>query len=179
MYPAKPPEGEWSYIVDDFGIAYRRGFWPFRRGTASEERREVAEFARKEARLGREWKLGEACGWTSGRLAPDTEYCAAVQNYVLVFPDTRVAWKAEAGLHLYVRKQGLGAITVKCEAEIDLRDFSVTLSRIRDDWPGELKAQAEEKAAKVAAMLREHVARCDAGRRRVETARSRWKAQTQ
>ena len=52
-YPARPPTGTWAYIVDDTGLRYRRqGWWPFRRGNAADERRQIGAARASAARRG-------------------------------------------------------------------------------------------------------------------------------
>lgn len=179
-FPAKVPEGDWAYIIDDFGIAYRRGWWPFRSADTEEERRAVASWERKGHG---EWKLGDGCGWASVRIAPNVDGCDAGQNYVGVWPDIHEAWKASADLHLYVRPQGRGgAVVFNCTLIIDLRDMTGTITTwpidgspiaadgFSEDFPEALKAQAGEKKEKILALLAEHIARRDAGKRKIETA---------
>ena len=189
MYPARPPEGDWAYIVDDWGIGYRRDtLWPFRSTRTGEgsEAEAIRSFYRRALREGQDWTLGEGCGWQAVRLAPDAEYCAAGQNYVQVWPDIREAWKASADLHLYVRPQGLGAVVLDCSLTIDLRDMTGTVTTwpidgspigpdgFSEDFPEALKPQAAEKKAKILALLAEHIARRNAGKRKIETAHERW-----
>jgi hypothetical protein len=183
MHPDKPPTSEWAYIVDDSCVGYRRDtVWPFRSTRTDDGSDEYAE--RQFARKGH--TLGEGCGWRSVRLAPDTEYCAAGQNYVTVWPDAREAWKANADLHLYVRPQGHGAIVLDCSVTIDLRDMAATVTTwpidgspiaadgFSEDFPEALKAQAQEKATKIVALLAEHIARRNAGKHKIETAHEKW-----
>jgi hypothetical protein len=186
MHPVKPPEGDWSYIVDDFGIAYRLGYWPFRSANEAEDRESVAAHKRQGLKHGEDWTPGEGCGWRPVRLSPDSEYCAAGQNYVMLWPDMREDWKANADLHLYVRPQGLGAITLECSLVIDLRDMTGTVTTwpiggspigpdgFSEDFPGALKGQAGEKRDKILAFLAEHMAARQDGKRKIETAHDRW-----
>ncbi len=82
MYGAAPPEGQWAYTVDDFGICYGPGWWPFHR----------------------DGKPGTV------RVAPDVEYRARPNEYLLISPGQ--AATATARLHLFIRAQGLGVLTV-------------------------------------------------------------------
>jgi hypothetical protein len=118
---------------------------------------------------------GDLCGWASVRLAPDTEYCAAGQNYVTLWPSSSCPWKVSADLHLYVRPQGMCAVVVRCRVEFDLRDMTSTLHQVHDDWPAELKAQAAE-GSQARRFSRTHHRR-NAGRRKLPpTAHERWAA---
>ena len=188
MYPAKPLKGDWSYIVDDYGIAYQSGtLWPFRSTDRDDDRQSVASLVRNGEKRGEDWRLGEGCGWRSVRFSPDLDYpYAGGQNYVSVWPDMREAWKAHADLHLYVRPQGQGGITMACSLAIDLRDMTGTITTwpidgspiaadgFSEDFPGTLKAQAGEIKAGILALLADHAGRRNAGKRRIVTHRDRW-----
>ena len=54
-WPSAPPAGEWAYILDDFGVTYRRDtLWPFasaRTGDASDEA-SIRSWERKAAASG-------------------------------------------------------------------------------------------------------------------------------
>lgn len=82
MYGIAPPEGDWSYIVDSTEIVYGPGWWPF-------------------------YRHGTPTGI---RVSPDTEFRSWRNEYVLIFPRTGAT--AAARVHLYVRPQGSGAMTV-------------------------------------------------------------------
>ena len=178
-WPTAPPTGDWRYIVDDFGIRYRhRGWWPFRRGGPAEERTAIDQARRGAARRGVSLESAEGCGWTSLRVAPDTGYGAGGQNYVTLWPDLSCPWRVAADLHLYVRPQGMCAVVIGCGVQIDLRTMTAALHRWRPHWPTELHEQATEKAAKLAALLTEHVTRRDAGKRIVVTAHQQWQSRS-
>ena len=190
-WPAKPVEGsDWSYIVDDFSIAYRHGtLWPFRStrtGEASDEQG-IQHLKRAGEKCGEDWSLGEGCAWRPVRLSPDLDYgYSGGQNYVTVWPDLHEAWKATADLHLYVRPQGQGVIVVDCTLIIDLRDMTAYVTmwpidgspiapdRFSEDFPESLKEQAGERTTKILALLAEHLARRDAGKRKIDTHYDRW-----
>lgn len=164
-FPARVPEGEWAYAVDDFGMAYDRGtpFWPFRYANEGQQRAVIEGWKRKG------FPSEEGCGWRAIRLAPDTEYCSAGQNYVTVYPSNEHPAKAWAGVCLYVRPQGMGAITVSCLLDIDLDAMTATYRNLGPALPEDLKAQAEEKKTKILALLAEHIARRNAGKQKIET----------
>lgn len=154
-YPSPEPHVPWEYIVDDYGVGYREGEWPFGRMTESRWTRQPCSI----------------------RLAPDHEYRAAGQTYVRVSP-TRSGRHAIAYMNLTVRSQGMGAIVVACRAEIDLSDFTVTLDGVQDGWPDTVKAQADQKTQKVVSLIRAQVARRDAGKRKVSTAHEKHRRRT-
>lgn len=187
-FPDQPPEGDWSYIVDDFCIGYRRGtLWPFRstRTDGASDEASIAAFKRQGEKRGEDWSPGEGCGWCPVRLSPDLDYDYS-GNYVLVWPDIHEAHNASADLHLYVRPQGQGAITLDCSLIIDLRDMTGTVTTwpidgspiatdgFSEDFPEALKAQAAQMQAKILALLAEHMARRDAGKRKITTHYDRW-----
>lgn len=83
MYPSKPPEGTWAYVVDDYGIVFGRGWWPFYDNRSLQP--------------------------SAVRLAPDTAFRAWRNEYVLVYPgidDDRTCWFQ---VSIYLRPQGMGA----------------------------------------------------------------------
>lgn len=190
MWPGTPPEGDWSYIVDDFAVGYRRDtLWPFRstRTDGASDEQSLASFIRQGEKRGEDWRLGDGCGWCPVLFSPDLDYAyAAGQNRVQVWPDMREAWKASADLELHVRTQGRGAIVLACSLVIDLRDMTGTITTwpidgspigadgFSEDFPEALKEQAAERKAKILALLAEHMARRDAGRRKIVTHYGCW-----
>ena len=189
-WPAPVPEGDWSYIVDDCLIGYRRDtLWPFRstRTDDASDEQQVAALVRQGKKHGEDWTPGEGCGVCPVLLAPDLDYAyAGGQNRVKVWPDLREAWKADADLELYVRPQGRGAMVFACSLVIDLRDMTAYVTtwpidgspiapdRFSEDFPESLKEQAGERKAKILALLADHVARRDAGKRTIDTHYDRW-----
>lgn len=190
LHPAKPPESDWAYILDDSAISYQRGIlWPFRsaeRTGVRSDREMIRAWQRAGRKRGENWQVGPGCGWRNVRLSPDTEYRAWRNEYIGVWPDTREAHKASADLHLYVRPQGQGAVVLNCTLILDLRDMTGTvttwpiegspagLDGFSEDFPEALKAQATEKKVKILAFLAETMARRDAGKRKIETAHECW-----
>jgi hypothetical protein len=176
MYAEKPPSSDWSYILDDYGIQYRRGlvaqrlrpgWWPFAYADSNRE---------QEDRHRHYPPVPMECGSAFIRLAPDTKYWAWRNEYVSVAPDGKVPHLASASLDIYVRPQGMGGITVPCGVQLDMKAQTYTLTRVGDDWPPELVAQAEGKAAKLLAYLVNAIAERDSGRERPETAHERYDA---
>jgi len=111
------PDGDWAYEVDDFDIAYGPGWWPYHRD-----------------------------GQPSGvRLAPNTRYWAWRNEYVLAHPTGRGP-TVHAGLQLYERKQGMGAMIVRCRVVLDLKHGSFTVD---ERCPPHLRPQADTKAQRL------------------------------
>jgi hypothetical protein len=178
-YAKEPPAEPWACILDDDGIKYRRGlvaqrlrpgWWPF--AYADPDREHAAR------RPLRGENVAQECGVASVRLSPDTTYYAWRNEYVLAGPDSKVPHRARARLELWVRPQGMGGVVVTCEANFDLKTQTCVLSRVGDDWPDRLKAQAEAKASKLTAFFSAAMAGRDAidGPEFPLTSRDRWDA---
>lgn len=82
------------------------------------------------------------------RLAPGTAYQAWNTEYVLCGPAPQDPETVQAGFSLYLRPQGMGAFSVRVSADVHLPTGRVTLRP--DDVDGELRAQAEDKARRLA-----------------------------
>lgn len=159
-YAQPGPDGEWSYVLDDNGIRYRRSGWPF-----------------GQDRAGRKGLLEPS----TVRLAPDTDYRSWRNEYVLLYPGRPGEWSGEATsewahayLDLWVRKQGMGGIIVpRVEVEIDLGNG---VALIAEDCPAAVRGQAEMKGARLVAFLQDHIkrARTPRGRRTPADAHSAW-----
>ena len=155
MYAIAPPDGEWSYTLDDFGISYRRGGgWPFRRRDGD----------------------GSAAGV---RLAPDSAFQSWRNEYVLLWPgrhgrydsDGTSGW-GHTSLRLYVRPQGLGGMVVPVVVELDAVSGAV---HVADDCPAVVLGQAQMKGARLLAYLVEQWERAGRARLpRLVTAHERW-----
>lgn len=155
MYAVVPPDGEWAYALDDFGIKYRRGGgWPFRRGDGD----------------------GGAAGV---RLAPDTAYQSWRNEYVLLWPGRHGRYDREgtsgwghASLSLFVRGQGRGGVVVPVVVEIDVVSGAV---HVAGDCPGVVLGQAEVKGERLLAFLATHWERAGRARLpRLVTAHEQW-----
>jgi hypothetical protein len=92
MYGIATPTGDWAYAVDDSGVVYGDGPWPFHDD--------------------------EDGGPRSVRLSPDTTYYSWRNEHVGVWP--RRFGRAAATLTLYVRRRGSGAVVVACKVTFDL-----------------------------------------------------------
>jgi hypothetical protein len=114
MYALPPPEGDWSYVLDQNGIAYRRGLialrlrrghWPFAYEDPAREHRARRSLDRH-APKGR---LPLECGAASVRLSPHTACYAWRNELVSIHPDPAVPHLAKALLSLWIRPQGPAA----------------------------------------------------------------------
>jgi hypothetical protein len=118
MYGGPPPDGEWNYIVDDHSITFGPGWWPYYR----------------------DGKPGTV------RMSPDTEFRSWRNEYILTRPRRSEPAQAVARLHLYVRPQGMGAMTVAAQLVIDIRQHTVALP---DGLPEHLCEQAATKGQRL------------------------------
>lgn len=92
-----PPEGDWEYELDDFGVTFGSGWWPF-------------------------YKDGKPA---AVRLAPDTAYQSWRNEYVLLWSDGDAT--AHAGLKLWRRPQGMGGMVARARVTIDIRGKRATV----------------------------------------------------
>jgi len=105
-YPAKPPEGDWAYILDIPGIIYNKdSLWPF-------------------------WSCPNGFNKQVSspivvRLSPDTYHQAWSQEYVLSSPnlDCKIAG---VSFHISVEPKGLNYIVALCHADINLETFEIS-----------------------------------------------------
>lgn len=128
------PTGAWAYILDDWGVQYRSGRWPF---------------ARK----------GEP---TSVRVCPDTEFRIWRNEAVDVIPGRASSggggfadMYAHAQLNLWVRSAGDGGSAVVCPVSVEL-DLEDKTARIVGACPDRLAPQARLKASKLLELVLEH-----------------------
>ncbi|MFF3867092.1 hypothetical protein [Micromonospora sp. NPDC001898] len=111
-----PPAGDWAYEVDDPGVVYGAGPWPFH----------------WEGRL------------ASVRLAPNTTYQSWSHEYVTVWPG-HIADQASTDLNLFVRKQGMNAMIWRCHGvTFDLLADTFTVpDRCPPSLRGQAEAKAQ------------------------------------
>jgi hypothetical protein len=116
MYGGATPDGDWGYVVDDCGITYGPGWWPYHR----------------------DGKPGTV------RVSPNTEFRSWRNEYVLISPSPSLTEPATAvaRLQLFVRPQGMGAMTVAARIGVDIRQRTFSLP---DGLPAELHEQATVK----------------------------------
>lgn len=175
MYALPPPAGEWSYVLDDTGIAYRRGLiaqrlrpghWPFAHAEPAREH-EARRSLDRHAPGGR---LPLECGAASVRLAPDTRYYSWRNEQVSVHPDASAPHLAEADLALWLRPQGLGGMILPCQVHLDLGAGAYELGQLPDNTPAEILEQADSKARKLVVFFAEHLKLRDTDLERPTTA---------
>jgi hypothetical protein len=121
-YGQPPPDGEWEYVVDDFGMSYGPGWWPL-------------------------YRDGEPC---SVRLAPDIEYRSWRNEYVIVRPSADACAVAE--VMLYCRRHGLGGMVVDARISIDLRERTATVISDLSAFADQIRENAREKGRQAAAL---------------------------
>lgn len=131
MYGITPPPGDWAYVLDDTGIAFGPGWWPFHRDGAP----------------------------AGIRVSPDVEFRSWRNEYVLLYPSTSGPAAATARITLYVRPQGMGAMTVVAYLGLDIRQRTYTL-------PDGLPEHLHEKAITKAQRLLDFISNTRADRRR-------------
>jgi hypothetical protein len=92
------PSGSWAYLVDDFGIGYGPGWWPYYRDGKPD----------------------------SVRLAPDTAFYAWRDQYVLAGPADSLT-NSHVIVTLALPWDDGDGRTMRCKVYLDLRDRSVTV----------------------------------------------------
>lgn len=122
-YGQPPPAGDWEYVLDDFGVSYGPGWWPFYRDCTP-------------------------CGV---RLSPDTEYCSWRNEYVMLWPGTGAGAIAHVGL--FCRRQGLGAMVLDARIGIDMREHTVTVLSDLSGCPEGVGQQTHDKATRLLRFL--------------------------
>ncbi|WP_225731074.1 MULTISPECIES: hypothetical protein [unclassified Nocardia] len=145
------PPGEWSYILDDFGVVYGSGWWPFH--------------AIRENLVTGVATLGP----TQIRVAPDTAYYSWQNQYVLLVPDLRDSALVTCRIQLYVRPI---AVLVDRTVTLDLRAEQYQLDP--RGCPPALFDQLDTKAQRLLRFVLAHrAARC-CGESAPTTAYDRW-----
>ncbi|WP_431921349.1 hypothetical protein [Nonomuraea jabiensis] len=139
-----PPSGDWEYVLDDYGVIYRRGWWPFANAVS-----------------------GRPC---SVRISPDTEYRAWGGQYVLVWPDRDNTALFTSRILVHVRTQGFGVLAVPVNPVIDLRTRQIV---IPSSCPESLREKAAEGAGRLLRFVQNH-RHARTTRNRPETAHERW-----
>jgi hypothetical protein len=148
-YANEPPAGEWSYVIDETGIAYRRGliaqrlrpgWWPFA----------FADSGREQSERHRHYPaIRQECGVAWLRLAPDSKFWAWRNEYVLVGPDREVPHLAHASVTLWAGDR----VTLPCEIHLDLSAGTYELGPLPEDAPADVIAHAHLKGAKLVKFL--------------------------
>ncbi|MGW4720903.1 hypothetical protein [Nocardia sp. NPDC004260] len=146
------PEGQWQYELDDWGIVYGPGWWPFHRyyeQTHGRSRRTPS----------------------SVRVSPGTAYQSWGNESITLRPSPQHPTRVEARMTLFVRTQGLGAIVADTQIALDIRQRRTTIA---DTCPPALREQAELKAARLLRFVLDHRRARRRGTTEPDTAYGRW-----
>jgi hypothetical protein len=152
-YVSQEPADPWQYAVDDFGITYGPGSWPwyrFQQGTKENG-----------------WKNHVSPG--SIRLAPDDTYEAGDQRYVLVWPNEDESITLD--LAWMTRPQGLGGVvrsgSVDLDAQLQIKDLP-------SDLPPDVHQEIESRVEKFRQLLKQARAERDSGIKQPATMYDKW-----
>ncbi|WP_433635466.1 hypothetical protein [Nocardia sp. CA-120079] len=151
------PAGEWHYELDDWGIYYGAGWWPFH---------QYYEQTHGPSRLAP----------ASIRVSPDTAYQSWRNESILLWPCETHPNRVDARPTLFVRTQGLGAIVAKTDITLDIKQRATTIA---STCPPQLREQAETKAARLLRFVLDHRRARRRGITEPETAYGRWIHRTQ
>jgi hypothetical protein len=155
MYAQEPPNSEWDYVIDELGIAYRRGlvaqrlrpgWWPLAYADPEREHR---------ARRRDYPPVAPECGAAGVRLAPDCKLYAWRNETVVVGPDHKVPHVAHASAYLWAGDRRI----LRCRLQLDLKAQTYTLGELPEDTRPEIRAQGESKGAKLVSFF---AAACEA-----------------
>ncbi|MFE0461851.1 hypothetical protein ACFW1A_21645 [Kitasatospora sp. NPDC058965] len=151
MYGTEPPTGDWPYRLDDFGIAYGPGDWPFHRRLQRTEWHPANPLITHQVDTG-------ATEQARVRLSPDPGGSWYGRNhYVSISP---AGEDVHADLTLYIARQGMGAMVRRATLVLTPRSGAVT---VPDGCPPPLRPQAEERGRRLLAFLSEACEERDAG----------------
>ncbi len=140
MYGIRLELGEWSYVLDQPGVVYGPGWYPFHESLARVEPDPSAPLLNRMVSTGRTRPVGV-------RLSPGTEPFSWRNEYVQLEPcDHRILVRTT----LFVCLRGLGAVVRGIRMVVDLRNGSVVLP---EDCPVGLRGQAEVKGRRVVDLL--------------------------
>jgi hypothetical protein len=141
MYGIELDLGDWAYALDQSGVVYGPGWYPFHRPVTSLEPNPAAPLVHHPVETGRTAQTGV-------RISPDAAHYSWRNEYVALEPfDHRV----RARMALFVRRQGMGAMVRRVSIEIDLRNRHVT---IPEACPEQLRHQADIKGHRILDLLR-------------------------
>jgi hypothetical protein len=140
MYAVRLDLDSWSYAVDDSGLIYGPGWYPFHRPLTRNEWHPAAGINTRRVPTGE-------IGLVPVRLAPSCAFMAWRNEYVTVEPPAKPRGsRVRARMRLYTGPSRVRPVTV----EIDLRRGGVTVP----DLPRELRGAAAVKARRVWDLLR-------------------------
>lgn len=144
VWAKPPPPGDPPYAVDDLGLAYGPGLWPFRDADGTK-------------------------GLASVHIAPSCEYRAWRNESVWVCPTQRGSG-AEARVSLWLRRQGMGGYVLRVNVRFDLKRETFAFAPLEEP----LRAQAASKAQRVLDLIRVSRQERDRGAKRPTTAHETW-----
>lgn len=140
MYGLELDLGGWAYVLDQPGVVYGSGWYPFRRPVSILEPHPAAPLTYHTVATGRTAQTGV-------RISPDVVHYSWRNEYVRLEPfDHRI----QARMALFVRRQGMGAMVRRVSIEIDLRTKIVT---VPGACPAALRRQADIKGRRVLDLL--------------------------
>jgi hypothetical protein len=143
------PAGNWDYELDDHGVTYGRGPWPFfRRGTEQTSQPTLI------------------------RLAPNTAYRAWGIQYVLLMPNEALTRVYVCG-QTYVKRPRFGTCERPLYAELSLPNLNW---RWLSPIDAEILERARQRRRKILRFLRRARAERDRGQLAPITAHERWAA---
>lgn len=174
MYVSPEPTGDWRYRLDDFGVVYGPGDWPF----YSPEERYVPAVAKDQ--FGKQYTYNRyeildhppldpvlAIQYRQAvRLNPQPNYCSANQTYARIFP-----WGDgfSARLEYMGSKQGMGGNVIRFGLKFDfnLEILGVTLGKAHalDQY----RDVIDLRAKKIQEFMRAAIAERDSGVKRPTT----------
>ncbi|WP_162890181.1 hypothetical protein [Streptomyces olivoreticuli] len=140
MYAIHLDLGSWSYALDDVGLVYGPGWFPFHRHIERVEPNPSAPL------LPRSVPTGKTAP-TPVRISPDVEHRAWRNEYVVLQP---VDHRVQAHMRLYAGGRGAGARIRRVAVEVDLRNLNVAVPA---QCPAPLRHQAAVKGRRVLDLL--------------------------
>lgn len=140
LYGIELELGKWAYVLDQLGVTYGPGWYPFREKVTRSEPDPVEPLLNRKVPTGRTTPVGV-------RISPGVANYSWGNEYVTLEP---VDHRVRARMTLFVRKQGMGAMIRRVEIAVDLRERSVT---IPPECPAELHTQAQVKGERILDLL--------------------------
>lgn len=140
MYGLELPLDNWAYVLDEPGIVYGPGWYPFHRTLSRSEQNPTAPLLNRAVPIGKTEPTGV-------RISPNAANYSWRNEYVRLVP---IDHRVRARMALFVRKQGLGAMVRRITVEVDLRADLVTVPQ---ECPDPLRKQADIKGQRVLNLL--------------------------
>ncbi|MEV4502637.1 hypothetical protein [Streptomyces klenkii] len=136
MYAVRLDLGSWSYALDDVGLVYGPGWFPFHRHVERTELDPCAPLLPRSVPTGKTAPVRV-------RISPDVEHRSWRNEYVRLQP---IDHRVQAHMNLYVCGSGSGAAIRRAVVEINLRNLDVTVPAL---CPPALRHQAAVKGRRV------------------------------